>query len=96
MSKAIKKLELAAARSRRNVLRMVEASDHGHLGGAMSCLDIVTALYFYKMNIRPDDPKVGPTATVSCSRRAISAWCSMPCWLSAGTSIRLSLTHTAA
>lgn len=57
MSKAIKKLELAAARSRRNVLRMVEASDHGHLGGAMSCLDIVTALYFYKMNIRPDDPK---------------------------------------
>ena len=57
MSNAIKKLELAAAKSRRNVLRMVEASDHGHLGGAMSCLDIVTALYFYKMNIRPDDPK---------------------------------------
>lgn len=57
MSKAIKKLELTAARSRRNVLRMVEASDHGHLGGAMSCLDIVTALYFYKMNVRPDAPK---------------------------------------
>lgn len=57
MSNAIKKLELAAAKNRRNVLRMVEASDHGHLGGAMSCLDIVTALYFYKMNIRPDDPK---------------------------------------
>lgn len=57
MSKAIKELELNAAKSRRNVLRMVEASHHGHLGGAMSCLDIVTALYFYKMNIRPDDPK---------------------------------------
>lgn len=53
----IKELELAAAKSRRNVLRMVEASHHGHLGGAMSCLDIVTALYFYKMNIRPEDPK---------------------------------------
>ena len=53
----IKKLELAAAKSRRNVLRMVEASHHGHLGGAMSCLDIVTALYFYKMNARPEDPK---------------------------------------
>ncbi len=53
----IKDLELSAAKSRRNVLRMVEASHHGHLGGAMSCLDIVTALYFYKMKIRPDDPK---------------------------------------
>lgn len=53
----IKELELAAAKSRRNVLRMVEASHHGHLGGAMSCLDIVTALYFYKMNVRPEDPK---------------------------------------
>ncbi len=50
-------LELSAARSRRNVLRMVEASHHGHLGGAMSCLDIVTALYFHQMKIRPDDPK---------------------------------------
>ena len=53
----IKDLELSAAKSRRNVLRMVEASHHGHLGGAMSCLDIVTALYFYKLKIRPDDPK---------------------------------------
>lgn len=53
----IKELELAAAKSRRNVLRMVEASHHGHLGGAMSCLDIVTALYFHKMNVRPEDPK---------------------------------------
>lgn len=53
----IKELELAAAKSRRNVLRMVEASHHGHLGGAMSCLDIVTALYFYQMNVRPEDPK---------------------------------------
>ncbi|MBE6934974.1 MAG: transketolase [Ruminococcaceae bacterium] len=57
MSKAIKTLELQAARSRRNVLRMVEASDHGHLGGAMSCLDIVTALYFHTMKVRPEDPK---------------------------------------
>ena len=36
---------------------MVEASDHGHLGGAMSCLDIVTALYFHTMKVRPEDPK---------------------------------------
>ncbi len=36
---------------------MVEASHHGHLGGAFSAMDIVTALYFYKMNVRPEDPK---------------------------------------
>ena len=55
--KELLKLELEAARCRRNVIRMVEASHHGHLGGAMSCLDIVTALYFYKMNVDPHDPK---------------------------------------
>jgi transketolase len=49
-------LRLYAAKSRRNVLRMVEASHHGHLGGALSCMDIVTALYFYKMNLRPEEP----------------------------------------
>ena len=55
MEERILRLKLQAARCRRNVLRMVEASHHGHLGGAMSCLDIVTALYFDKMNIDPDD-----------------------------------------
>ena len=55
--KELLKLELEAARCRRNVIRMVEASHHGHLGGALSCLDIVTALYFYKMNVDPQDPK---------------------------------------
>ena len=55
--KELLKLELEAARCRRNVIRMVEASHHGHLGGALSCLDIVTALYFYKMNVDPHDPK---------------------------------------
>ena len=56
-TKDIKKFELAAAKSRRNVLRMLENAKHGHMGGAMSCLDIVTALYFYKMKIRPEEPK---------------------------------------
>lgn len=50
------KLELTAEKCRRNVLRMVESSGHGHLGGAFSCIDIVTALYFYKMKIRPEKP----------------------------------------
>ena len=53
----ILELRLTAERCRRNVLRMVEASHHGHLGGAFSAMDVVTALYFYKMNVRPEDPK---------------------------------------
>lgn len=53
----IKKLELTAQKCRRNVLRMVQAGGHGHIGGAFSAIDIVTALYFYKMRIRPENPK---------------------------------------
>ena len=54
----IRELQWRAAKSRRNVVRMVRASHAGHLGGAMSCLDIVTALYFHTMNIDPQDPKM--------------------------------------
>lgn len=50
-------LESAASRSRENVIRMIKASGHGHIGGALSCLDIVTALYFHAMNIDSGNPK---------------------------------------
>lgn len=49
-------LKLAAARCRLDILRMIRASGHGHIGGAFSAMDIVTALYFYKMRIKPDEP----------------------------------------
>lgn len=35
----------------------MESSGHGHIGGSFSCLDVVTALYFYGMNIDPENPK---------------------------------------
>jgi transketolase len=35
---------------------MIEAGHSGHLGGAMSCLDIVTALYFAVMRHDPANP----------------------------------------
>ena len=57
MKKRIAELELTAAKCRANVLRMIRAGHHGHVGGALSCIDIVTALYFDKMNVRPEDPK---------------------------------------
>lgn len=49
-------LKRFAARCRRHVVRMVRSSGCGHLGGALSCLDIVTALYFYAMRVDPRNP----------------------------------------
>jgi len=34
----------------------MKASGHGHLGGAFSCIDILTALYFHTMKIDPQNP----------------------------------------
>ncbi|NLC83927.1 MAG: transketolase [Ruminococcaceae bacterium] len=51
-------LQLTAAKCRQNVLRMIKASGHGHLGGAFSSMEIVTALYFHTMNVHPADPKL--------------------------------------
>lgn len=48
-------LQLTAAKCRKNVLRMIRAGGHGHVGGALSCIDVVTALYFDKMHINPAD-----------------------------------------
>ncbi len=50
-------LELTASKCRENVIRMIKASKHGHIGGALSCLDIVTAVYFHAMNIDPANPQ---------------------------------------
>jgi transketolase len=49
-------LQATATQCRLNVLRMLRASHHGHIGGAFSAMDVVTALYFYKMHIDPKDP----------------------------------------
>ena len=48
---SVTELELLAVKARENVLRMIRASGHGHIGGAFSCIDIVTALYFAKMKV---------------------------------------------
>ncbi|MEU1301656.1 transketolase [Streptomyces shenzhenensis] len=56
----IRALESEAARARLAVVRMVRAGGSGHLGGALSALDIVTALYFRILDVSPDrvdDPR---------------------------------------
>ncbi len=56
--KRVAELKLKAALCRKNVLRMVRAGGHGHIGGALSAMDVVTGLYFDKMNVDPADPKM--------------------------------------
>jgi len=56
--KELIRLRLTAAKCRLNVLRMIEAGGHGHIGGAFSAMDIVTALYFYKMRLDPENPRM--------------------------------------
>lgn len=53
----IHNLEQTAVRCRLNVSRMMKASGHGHIGGTFSAMDIVTALYFYKMRIDAKNPE---------------------------------------
>lgn len=52
-------LDTVAARIRSHVVDMCAGPEGGHLGGAFSCADVLTALYFSVLNVdpqRPDDP----------------------------------------
>jgi transketolase len=57
MAADIKKLESIAANCRRKVVRMIRSGGSGHLGGALSCLDILTVLFFHTLNHQPSNPK---------------------------------------
>jgi len=53
----ILRLENTALNIRRNILRLIKAGEAGHVGGALSSVEIVTALYFNLMKIDPGNPK---------------------------------------
>ena len=42
---------------RKNIINSIHSAKSGHPGGSLSCADILTYLYFEKMNINPDDAK---------------------------------------
>ncbi len=52
----INKLEQKAKAIRINILESIGINKKGHLGGSMSSADLVTALYFYKMQHSPAHP----------------------------------------
>jgi transketolase len=51
------KLESTALKIRRNILRLIKAGEAGHVGGALSSVEILTALYFNILNVDPGNPK---------------------------------------
>ena len=49
-------LENISYKVRKNIIKMVYNAKSGHIGGSLSCADILTVLYFNQMNINPDKP----------------------------------------
>lgn len=52
----MQKLLIAANRIRRRDLQAVYEAGAGHIGGEMSVIDILTALYFHTMSVDPQNP----------------------------------------
>lgn len=53
----IKRLEELAGQIRKLVITSVSKAQSGHPGGALSSADLLAALYFEVMNIRPEEPQ---------------------------------------
>jgi transketolase len=53
----IKQLEQKANDVRQDIVRMLEAAGSGHSAGPLGLADILTALYFDIMNVRPGEPE---------------------------------------
>ena len=50
----VKELELLAEKNRKRLVEVVYAAKAGHIGGDLSCLNVMTALYFHVMrNLNP-------------------------------------------
>ena len=52
----LKRLEAEARQIRRNVWRALRAGGSGHAGGSLSAADILAALYFHRLRVRPSEP----------------------------------------
>ena len=53
----MKNLESKALEIRKNIIEMIYKAQSGHPGGALSCADILTALYFSEMNVDIEKPR---------------------------------------
>lgn len=55
-AKLLNILDNLALDIRKGVVRLTSIAGGGHIGGGLSCVDILVALYFYVLNIRPSEP----------------------------------------
>lgn len=53
-----KQLKIKACKARMGIIEGVFNAKSGHPGGSLSCVDIVTYLYFHHMNIDPQNPQM--------------------------------------
>jgi transketolase len=53
----VNELEEKAKTIRRHVINMIYKAGSGHPGGSLSCVDILTALYFHTMRHNPSKPE---------------------------------------
>ena len=51
-------LKKIATQIRKDIIEMTTAAGSGHPGGSLSCTDIITMLYFHRMKIDPENPKM--------------------------------------
>ena len=54
---AKKQLKITACKARMGIIEGVYNAKSGHPGGSLSCVDIITYLYFNKMNVDAANPK---------------------------------------
>ena len=54
----INQLKLQTEKDRRRLIEIIYSANAGHTGGDLSCLNMMTALYFEIMNIDPENPKM--------------------------------------
>lgn len=53
----VHELECIATKARKLALKAIQSANSGHVGGSFSVIDILTVLYFEKMNIDPKKPR---------------------------------------
>lgn len=53
----VKELMLQAEKNRKRLVEVVEIAKAGHIGGGLSSMNMLTALYFRVMNVDPKNPK---------------------------------------
>ena len=54
----ITSLEYTAAKTRKRLLEVIYKAKGGHIGGGLSALNMLTALYFHTLNVNPKAPKM--------------------------------------